>query len=538
MDGGSSNNGKINPPNETNRLPQSPISNSTTPRDTSSTPPERMSEWEDRHLHGQDSDARSQSSHPSDHGESGGGQPIAVSSIRSLGSVGSHGSRDHRGFPLHGNVHFGDAMAASHLLHGDATHLFPPSMMYHASADAPKSDAATVCSGSVVEDIEEESLFTGEAVPNQQAAARDYHSLPPSSLKMPPATMLRRSNSDEGNRLVDFADRSQVTISSVVPHQQRSGHATTSEWMSGNALGGLPGTANYDDDADFSLNSLPHGKAIGMGPPLSRNWLLNHGGASPSRAGSVKSIESNAGSDVVAHVGSDCGGSLTDAQSNLSQEDAAMIIAHAESAEAVAASGSTSGDVDEDSKPPARNQSQDPDDGTETKNPHPFLRSQPDSQNGRTSPGGTIYRGRGVRRYKGRFMHLPLKRFHQDGVHLSSVTGQEADDTASTHPAYDRDDGEHRGWHSHSHERGSECDRQWINDHRESGGRHDHDDYSHEQPPVAKRRRSRSRSPPTAADDDNREHSFHERARGYPVESTLRMRNDHQQKEVDYDRTP
>lgn len=33
-------------------------------------------------------------------------------------------------------------------------------------------------------------------------------------------------------------------------------------------------------------------------------------------------------------------------------------------------------------------------------------------QNGRQSPGGTIYKGRGERRYKGRYMHLPLKRFH------------------------------------------------------------------------------------------------------------------------------
>jgi hypothetical protein len=35
---------------------------------------------------------------------------------------------------------------------------------------------------------------------------------------------------------------------------------------------------------------------------------------------------------------------------------------------------------------------------------------------GRVSPGGTIYKGRGTRRYQGRYMHLPLKRFHQNST--------------------------------------------------------------------------------------------------------------------------
>lgn len=40
--------------------------------------------------------------------------------------------------------------------------------------------------------------------------------------------------------------------------------------------------------------------------------------------------------------------------------------------------------------------------------------------NGRMSPGGTIYRGRGIRRYQGRFMNLPMKRFHQSASGMTS----------------------------------------------------------------------------------------------------------------------
>lgn len=45
----------------------------------------------------------------------------------------------------------------------------------------------------------------------------------------------------------------------------------------------------------------------------------------------------------------------------------------------------------------------------------------PALNSGRLSPGGTIYKGRGERRYKGRYMHLPLKRFHHQ-LHDSTST--------------------------------------------------------------------------------------------------------------------
>ena len=370
--------------------------------------------------------------------------------------------------------------------------------MFHAAIDAPKSDAATVCSGSVLEDIEVESHVSGEGSQNNvrdtlsSAASNKSHPSPPSSVKMAP---LRRSNSAEGNRLVDFADRSQIALASVIPQHRRSefdgaaAHKASSTAESMSTTNSQTGIMDDDRDMASMHNST------GMGPPLSRSLLLQQQNAgSHSRPGSVKSFESNTGSDVVAHVGSDCGGSLTDAQSLLSQEDALMAGA-SESGELAAmakvAIASDDGDViskhDEESKP------------------HPLLLSQPENSNGRTSPGGTIYRGRGVRRYKGRFMHLPLKRFHQNGVHLSSVgeTGQDVG-----HPVADYDDRwQDRGYSA------VEDDYQ-----RES---HNYYGSARRPPSVRSRSRSRSRSPSpgAAAGSSGRNND----KRGYPQTNSAGM---------------
>lgn len=154
-----------------------------------------------------------------------------------------------------------------------------------------------------------------------------------------------------------------------------------------------------------------------MGPPLSRALLMQSlqsaaGSATGSRAGSVKSYGSNTGasqnSDVMAHVDpDDCGGSLmgsiTDGQSVHSQEDirsGTEVDLHDHHHH----SGPISKDDDEE-------EVKQPSNGT-----HPFLKDGASGQNsnGRTSPGGTIYRGKGVRRYQGRYMNLPLQRFRQD----------------------------------------------------------------------------------------------------------------------------
>jgi len=49
------------------------------------------------------------------------------------------------------------------------------------------------------------------------------------------------------------------------------------------------------------------------------------------------------------------------------------------------------------------------------------------SGSGRVSPGGTVYKGRGIRRYQGRYMHLPLKRFHQNSTCNSQQYPSRAD---------------------------------------------------------------------------------------------------------------
>jgi hypothetical protein len=58
-------------------------------------------------------------------------------------------------------------------------------------------------------------------------------------------------------------------------------------------------------------------------------------------------------------------------------------------------------------------------------------------ENGRLSPGGTIYRGSGIRRYQGRFMKLPLKRFREEcqALRLSSGDLHFGDESS---PTYDK----------------------------------------------------------------------------------------------------
>eukprot|EP00549_Striatella_unipunctata_P025809 CAMPEP_0118719958 /NCGR_PEP_ID=MMETSP0800-20121206/29824_1 /TAXON_ID=210618 ORGANISM="Striatella unipunctata, Strain CCMP2910" /NCGR_SAMPLE_ID=MMETSP0800 /ASSEMBLY_ACC=CAM_ASM_000638 /LENGTH=234 /DNA_ID=CAMNT_0006627505 /DNA_START=208 /DNA_END=913 /DNA_ORIENTATION=- len=65
------------------------------------------------------------------------------------------------------------------------------------------------------------------------------------------------------------------------------------------------------------------------------------------------------------------------------------------------------------------------------------------SAHGRTSPGGTVYKGRGVRRYQGRYMHLPLIRFEQGGVSTEDVLPPSPPDH---HPP---DSPRHRHHHHH-----------------------------------------------------------------------------------------
>lgn len=411
-----------------------------------------------------DYDTRSQSSQKSDPNSetSGRGGDTINYNLSATESVGSHGSGGgDRGFPLHGHVHFRHtAMSATHLLNGDPAHQFPPSL-YQSSADAPKSDTATVCSGSMLEDIEDvSSHYDGETSQASSGPKQHHH-------HYPPPTNVRRSNSKEGNRLVDFAERSQA----VFPKQSKS---STGGGGAASMMSQESSSSNNDDDHASGSTNLQHRK--GMGPPLSRHWLLQQHGSSPFRTGSVKSGGSNAGSDVVVNVGSDCGGSLTDVQSLLSQEDAALLTtANSEASVASGPKTDTLFDAGAGSTGAAGASGAD-----DEKKPHPLLCDQSDSKTGgRVSPGGTIYRGRGVRRYKGRFYALPLKRFHQDGVHLHSDSEPETNNLAPTQ--HDRPSSQslshNQSQQPQRHDDGDQHHYRWEVRHHHGGSFRDDDNY-------------------------------------------------------------
>ena len=302
-----------------------------------------------------------------------------------------------------------------HIMNGE-TH-FPTAMSY--LSDAQRSDVATVCSGSVVEDdIEIESVMSQEDQHNNVPTGA-YRQIDRSSVQV------KRSAGNSSNRIVDSdnAPHNDFTHPYKIPllfHQIE--HSETS----------LAVTPPGGHEANSNLTHKS------MGPPLHRGAMHD---AALHKSGSQ----------------SDCGGSVeAEAHSVYSQEDTPVDELRRSSASSTAnehrfsklyiattkSCGSTQGsdhgpvmdmddcggslDVETHSIETRSNNSQE-DSAVESKHraateeatPSPFLMLS--SSSGRRSPGGTIYKGRGERRYTGRYMHLPLKRFHNDGVHLESV---------------------------------------------------------------------------------------------------------------------
>mmetsp|Transcript_19773 Transcript_19773/g.30515 ORF Transcript_19773/g.30515 Transcript_19773/m.30515 type:complete len:618 (-) Transcript_19773:1880-3733(-) len=324
-----------------------------------------------------------------------------TSSIRSVGSIGSQGSSSafHRGPP-------GRVMIAAHLVSGETR--FPTAMSY-STAEAPKSDIATVCSGSVIEDIEVSSVMSGGSNPPQTP------NIPMQSSDRMVAGGARRTSSggvgQAQQRVVDFAPQPHAPGFAAARPQYTYPPIRSSPPRSSPPL--PPATAPVGASAIAMMND--------MGPPLSRTLLLQDppmaSQGDSSRAGSVRSFGSTAGasSDVVAHVDTDdCGGSLVesvnDENSVKSQE-----------------SNRSGADDNEVAKATDKSDLDDPPSGSGDSPTHPLLQDDTPSTrtNCRTSPGGTVYKGRGTRRYQGRYMHLPLKRFHQNGVTMEEETGRE-----------------------------------------------------------------------------------------------------------------
>lgn len=243
---------------------------------------------------------------------------------------------------------------------------------------------ATVCSGSVAEDIEVESVLSQE----------DHLARVASSS---PSPSNHRSRPFPGaNRVVEFA-----------------GSAATEP----------------PDKCLLHDRSFPQVSDVNpMGPPLNRALLLRaDGGISSSRAGSVKSYGST-GSEPAAMKTSHNDGPFeneTDEAGSLDVETHSIGTRSVHSQDEAAPSGEDDGAFDRQASSLSIS-----DAIVDSTTAGTLAQVERHVNGGRQSPGGTIYKGRGTRRYQGRYMHLPLKRFHHEGVHLETLDG---DDPHSTH---------------------------------------------------------------------------------------------------------
>lgn len=274
-----------------------------------------------------------------------------------------------------------------------AAQLMNAEAYYHTSSamscvsETQRSDAATVCSNSIAEDIEVESVLSQED--QQQAALVTQHS-PVGSRRVTRA------------RLVEFTATAAIMSHQLLPHA------------------GFPSA---------------EGTSSSMGPPLSRSLLQQKVDGSylrVSSTSSVKSFGSHTGSEVMSKLRlDDCSGSMED---EITSSKVVLTCSRPSSVKSFGSTGTDdcSGSLDVETH------------SIETKSVH----SQEDTFNadtdaakeseqydtstkmsgvvtehtsmneGRKSPGGTVYKGKGSFKYKGRFMHLPLMRFHHGGVHL------------------------------------------------------------------------------------------------------------------------
>jgi hypothetical protein len=351
--------------------------------------------------------------------------------------------------PAHHNV------AALHIMDGE-TH-FPTAMSY--VSDAQRSDVGTVCSGSVMDDNEVESVLSQEDSHNHLTQSHNYHQSPSiGDRTIPVGGTMRRV--DSSGRVVEFS-----SAQPPLPQLQN-------EIPSRKVAPTVPAIPNVAPPPAIPNTTTLQVSLHNMGPPLNRTWLLQKGiEGTSSRPSSVRSFGSHTGSDGAANAHSDdCGGSLdVEAHSVHSQEDI-VIVMHPAAGEGVVPEPPTRMNKEPSSRPssvksfgslPGSDTAAqvDTDDcggsldvethSVETRSVHSQEEAPPtettttettaipneteesklnlslvqcaSDTNGRRSPGGTIYKGRGTRRYKGRYMHLPLKRFHQNGVDLQSV---------------------------------------------------------------------------------------------------------------------
>jgi len=320
-----------------------------------------------------------------------------------------------------------------------------------------KSDNATVNSGSMIEDIDMASIMSGDgsiviggggekgqqrACASPPSAAADTAtgaaavSQPSSHQSMLPqhSVLTKRSaehSHHKHDRGVEFAAWAQ---SYPAPHP----------WLEGKDAAAITASTTASTTTKPSKSPTPPGTVVAvaptgallndMGPPLSRSILLERiagaaGLAHPpmpsghhSRSGSVASGASvGRPSDVSAHVDTDdCGGSLLGSEENRSVHSRESPDHMHDRVPKSPRHGVAIGDLSDDntkvpsapSSPPRPKDSNDQgehgNDGVSGDGGNVDTALLSSSQtavtgNGRRSPGGTVYRGRGTRRYQGRY---------------------------------------------------------------------------------------------------------------------------------------
>ena len=333
---------------------------------------------------------------------------------------------------------------------------FPKGMTYAASV---KSDAATVCSGSVTEDIDMASVGT--------VHSSNPNSTPHAIAGQSPFLVKQERRKHE--RGVGFATETSTTwthsVFSSYPVNKNQ-HATALDKPQAAALNVPHATALFRA-SPVQGNVLGSLSATGiamndMGPPLNRSLLerANSTGLSSlatslagsirsyasstgtmSRPSSVKSFGSLAASEVVHVDADDCGGSIALSDGLIIDETLLEDRHHISdrvtfsTTEVIYSMMGTSNMAD----PPEESGG----DHGAIQPPNCGLTSLHDRlsvDQGRISPGGTVYKGRGVRHYQGRYMHLPLQRFHcsidklpLEGTVIGHETKQEPKELSPRH---------------------------------------------------------------------------------------------------------
>jgi hypothetical protein len=289
----------------------------------------------------------------------------------------------------------------------------PNGITYAASEMTVKSDAATICSGSVLEDIDMSSVGTVHSSGNLHTVVNGAAD--------------RQQAKRRQERGVEFASESSFTT------------MFTSGMMQGGSTGaGIAGSSSRNPQIPIHFRQIPAGSIAmnDMGPPLNRSLLERAASmglssmatsmagsirsyasstGTTSRPGSVKSFGSQGASEVVHVDTDDCGGSIVDSDGHFSgggQEETPHKVDPYKSE--VNLPLDTLDGTDN-----VKNNDDDIgcDGGSFVQSTDVNLATFHDRlsvDHGRISPGGTVYKGRGVRRYQGRFMHLPLQRFRQN----------------------------------------------------------------------------------------------------------------------------